>query len=489
MRLLPLLSALLAFLLLAACSSGADDGTIAVAIIDDEENLTDGGLRLSFGGQQVRAATAEGLVSINAQGEVVPAIAERWIVTDDGRSFIFRIRSSNWPDGEEITASSVRQSLSRAIRDLQGTSLGLDLAKIDEIRVMTARVVEVRLKNPMPEFLQLLAQPELGLRRGGKGVGPMVLSQRNGDPFLTALPPQDRGLPEQLDWEDQVLGVRLRGLGPEEAVEAFRDGEVEAVFNGHISTLPLADPGPLSRGTIRLDAALGVFGIAIRSTSGVLATPERREALSMAIDRSTLLQPFNLAGWIATTRIVAPGLPGDAQMRGERWSGMDLAQRQAVAARRISGYTSSGGKARLSIALPAGPGSDLLFQELAADWRAIGVVLERAPNASKADLVLFDRLARYPSARWYLNQFNCDLWQPICSPDADVLVDQSLDAATAEEATNLLLEAETALTSAEAFIPLGAPIRWSLVRGGLEGFSENAWARHPLYYIATAPIS
>ena len=49
---------------------------------------------------------------------------------------------------------------------------------------------------------------------------------------------------------------------------------------------------------------------------------------------------------------------------------------------------------------------------------------------------------------------------------------------------NLLVEAEGALLAQEAYIPLGAPVRWSLVRGGLEGFSENPWARHPLYALA-----
>ena len=38
------------------------------------------------------------------------------------------------------------------------------------------------------------------------------------------------------------------------------------------------------------------------------------------------------------------------------------------------------------------------------------------------------------------------------------------------------------------FIPLGAPIRWSLVRGGLEGFDENAWAIHPLFALSQRPI-
>ena len=101
-------------------------------------------------------------------------------------------------------------------------------------------------------------------------------------------------------------------------------------------------------------------------------------------------------------------------------------------------------------------------------------------------LVMIDRLARYPSARWFLNQFNCSLVPGPCSPDADELVTESLQATGAAEAGNLLIEAEGALLAQEAYIPLGAPVRWSLVRGGLEGFSENPWARHPLYALAGA---
>jgi len=98
--------------------------------------------------------------------------------------------------------------------------------------------------------------------------------------------------------------------------------------------------------------------------------------------------------------------------------------------------------------------------------------------------VMIDRVARYPSARWFLNQFNCTLVTGPCAPDADALVTESLQADDAQEAANLLVEAESALLAQEVYIPLGAPVRWSLVRSGLEGFSENPWARHPLYALA-----
>ncbi|ABC64918.1 ABC transporter substrate-binding protein [Erythrobacter litoralis] len=483
-----LLSAiLLVVLAVPACSGRSDDGTIALAVVGSEESMFDSSLRLSFAGQLVREATAEGLVALDAQGEIIPGIAERWIVTDDGLSFIFRVRNSDWSNGEPIDAESVRRSLLATIDALDGTSLGIDLEKIDEIRAMTARVIEIRLKSPMPEFLQLLAQPELGLRLDGRAAGLMRLQRVDDRAVLTPVPPEERGLPARPEWSEDALTISLRAMSAGAAVEAFRNAEVEAVLNGRLSTLPLADLGPLSRGTIRLDAALGLFGLTFNNADGLLAEASRREALSMAIDRPALLAPFNVAGWIPTTRIVAPDLPRDPGALGERWSGQSLEERRAEARRRIADYSGEG-TVRLTIFLPDGPGSELLLQQLAADFSTIGVRLERADLRSQADLELVDRLARYANARWFLNQFNCAVAQPICSPDADVLVDQSLDAATAQEQTNLLVEAESALTAAEAYIPLGAPIRWSLVRGGLEGYSENRWGRHPLFPIATAPI-
>src|SRR5688572_17918571 len=133
---LPLLA-----LVLAGCWPN-DDGAVRVAFIDTPEGLFAGGVRLSPGAQHLRGATAAGLVSLDARGDVIPALADRWIVTDDGRSFIFRLRDGNWPDGRELSAESARTALVDAIRALEGTSLGLDLAPIEEVRAMAGRVIE-----------------------------------------------------------------------------------------------------------------------------------------------------------------------------------------------------------------------------------------------------------------------------------------------------------------------------------------------------------
>ena len=481
--------ALLLALTTTACGGGVDDGVVDVAFIAPPSELATGGIRLGYAGQHLRSAQAHGLVALDPAGSVVPAIAERWIVTDDGSSYIFRIREFDLPNGSRLTAQSVRDQLAATVRRLQGTSLGLDLAKIRDIRAMTGRVIEIRLQSPMPDLLQLLAQPELGLALENVDIGPMRLNKQGEVIELNAMPPEARGLPQQEDWEEIVSPVRVYAESAASATEGFAQGKFDLVLGGRLASLPLVNAGPLSRGTIRLDAAIGLFGLDVVDASGFLSTSENREAVAMAIDRSALLRAFNIDGWVPTTRIVAPGLPNDPGSVGERWSDMDMGARRSRAGSRVNRWKGlNGGDVRLTIDLPEGPGSDLLFEALASDLGQIGIDTVRAERGARANLVLRDRVARFGSVRWFLNQFNCRVSRRVCSEGADYLVSLAVDARDQAEEASYLAEAEQALTASNLYIPLGAPIRWSLVRGDINGFAENGWNIHPLFPLSRAPI-
>jgi oligopeptide transport system substrate-binding protein len=472
----------IAMVLLHGCGSGDDSGVVRVALIGERDAPFETGLRLSPPAQQVRAATVEGLVALNENGAVVPALAERWIVTDDGMSYIFRLRNSDWPDGKPMSAEQVRDALRKALRDLSGTSLGLDLAPVSEVRAMTGRVIEIRLSSAVPDFLQLLAQPELGIFHKSSGTGPMSIDRDGNAARLSLLPPEARGLPTSEDWREGSRVLAIRALPSRAAVAAFAAGEVDLVLGGTIVDLPLAPTGPLSRGTIRLDAAQGLLGLRVLRSEGLLAEAARREALAMAIERETLLEPFNIAGWIPSTRIAPVSVVGEAAT--ERWTNTTIEQRRADARRRIGGFA---GDRTLTVALPEGPGGDLLLREIAADWREIGVNAVRARDGEPADLELVDSLARFGSRRWYLNQFACAVRRVLCDPKADELVQAANREPDPASRATLLAEAETRLTAQQAYIPLGAPVRWSLVRGDIQGFVENRWAVHPLFPLALAP--
>lgn len=476
-------SLLVALLALPSCGPSGGGGPIEVAIIGAEDSLTQQGVRLGLPAQHIRAATVEGLVTLNAAGQVVPAIAERWIVTDDGLSYIFRLRDSEWSGGDEITASDLRQELQQAVARLRGTSLGLDLARIRDIRAMTGRVIEVRLTSPMPDFLRLLAQPELGLVNNGSGAGPMVMSQDEDkmSARLSALPPETRGLPAREDWEDVARPIRVRALSADKAVAAFSRGDVDLVLGGTIVNFPQAEAGPLSRGTIQVDPAIGLLGLTVRRETGLLADPERREALSMAIDRTALIQSFGLSGWRESSWIVPPEAFSVPPFGEDRWNGASIADRRKIAAGRIAAWTGSGGEAVVIVALPQGPGSDLLFRRLAEAWAEIGVTTRRAAPDAAADLELRDTVARYASPQWYLNQFQCSLALGLCAPEADALLRETLGERDAVRREQLLIEAHALLIEREVFIPLGAPVRWSLVRASIRNYLPNSWGMHPLF--------
>lgn len=443
--------------------------------------------KLPYAAQLVRSATAEGLVGFDEQGRVVPGLADRWIVTDDGRSYIFRLRDGKWPDGSQISGDSARGALQQALAALRGTALGQDLAVIADVRTMAGRVIEVRLVRAFPDLLQLLAQPELGLLRRGRGAGPMRLERAGKVAVLTALPPAERGMADEEDWAEHVRKVRLRALAPASAMEQFDTGAADIVLGGRIEDFPRIDVSGFSRGAIRLDPVAGLFGLAVVRAEGFLALPENREAIAMAVDRENLLAPFNLGGWTVTTRVVTPGLEGDTGSVTERWLGQSLAERRAAAKARVDRWAAANAAPVLRVALPAGPGGDLLLGRLAADLKEVGITLRRASGDTAADLRLIDVVARYPRPSWFLNQLSCANSRAVCSVSADRRVADALAEPDGEARAELLAQAEADITLANGFIPFGVPVRWSLLAGNASGFAPNGWNMHPLIAMAMLP--
>jgi len=481
--------------LLAACGS-AYDGTVDVGVIGANESLFVDGLRFGEGAAHLRAATADGLVGFDENGRVVPALADRWIVTEDGTSYIFRLREGNWGDESELTSQSAARALRDRLAALEGTTLGRDLAIVRDVRAMAARVVEIRLRAPMPEFLALLAQPELTLVRGDEARGQMILQREPGGATLATTAPALLGQPQADDWADFTRPVTMRAVTAEAGVEAFEDGLLDVLLGGTLADLPLAPTGPLSQGTVRVDPAYGLLGLRVRRAAGVLADPARREAIAMAIDRPGLIEPFGLDGWESRAGAVAPPPGMDAAtavaqglMVEPDWMDLSLEERRAIAAGRIASWlpASQPGQVRISIWLPEGPGMAILFAGLSRDLATIGLGAARARRPEDADLLLLDRTARYADPRWFLNQFACSTTRLPCSEDADTLVDASLVADGAERRAALLEAAQQRLADDQLFIALGQPVRGSLARGSVTGVTPNSRAFHPLPPLARIP--
>jgi peptide/nickel transport system substrate-binding protein/oligopeptide transport system substrate-binding protein len=471
----------------AACSNG-NDGPVQVAVIGDASALQTAGPRLSAAARMIRAATVEGLVGFDAEGRVGSGLADRWIVAEDGRSYIFRLRDGTWPDGSRITGETAAVALRRALAALRGTALGLDLSPIEAVRVMADRVIEIDLVAPMPDLLTLMAQPELGMVHERRGSGPMALRRDGAHVILSLIPPEQSGLPAQADFAERARTLDVVFLSAEKAVARFNDGYADVVLGGRIDSLTLANVSGLSRGNVQLDPVIGMFGLMVDNDMGFLANPSNREALAMAIDREGILGSFNIGGWQPTTRIVSADVEDDLGTVGERWLGMTLNERRAAATQRVARWTSTGNPpVALRLAMPAGPGSVLVFNRLKEDMAAIGVSLQMAGERERADLRMVDSVARYGRATWFLNQLACSVQRAACSPVGDDRLAEARRAIDPEQRAALLAEAEAEMTASNGYIPIGRPLRWSMVRSGVTGFALNPWGWHPLPPVAMLP--
>lgn len=463
-------------LALAACSRQHEEA-VTVIVLDAERGAV----------QAVRSATAEGFVGLDEQGRVVPALADRWIVTDDGQSYIFRLRDGTWADGAPLTGETARAALRQALVDLKGGALAHDFEAVDEVRAMAGRVVEIRLTRPVPEFLQLLAQPELGLSRRGRGTGPMAQRRDGQVTVLTPIAPEKRGLPAVKDWAEQVRTVRLSAGTAKQALDRFENDNGVVVLGGTFIHWPALADARVPRGAIRLDPVVGLFGLAPVHADGFLGAAENREAVAMALDRDALTQALQAPGWAGTTRIVSPATEGASALVAERWTGLSPAQRQAAAAARVARWRARHGDFTLRLALPRGLGADVLFARLSADLAAAGFKLERVGEGDIADLRLVDTVARYSRAGWFFTQLSCAARPKVCSPGADASYAAAITLSDPAARARQLAQAEAELMAANTFIPLGPPLRWSLAASDTIGFSTNRWGIHPLLPLAMRP--
>lgn len=474
---LPILVSLALLAPLAGCGNSGDDGPIAVSLIGPMPTMVDPSQKsLALPSAVLLTATAQGLVRFDGAGQIEPGLAIRWDVSDDGLYYTFRLAEGSGLDAEDA-ARRLRTAIGRASHNpLQPLFAG-----VDEIVAVTPEVIEIRLVSPQPNLLELLAQPEMALMDGGAGAGPFQIAVRESH-MLTLSPIQ---IPDdEVDPADQNRRtVKLRGERAARAIARFTDGKAALVLGGAYQDFPLVRQAKLPPRTLRRDPVSGLLGLAVVETGGFLAIAENRRILAMTIDRDRIAAAFPDAGWRAASSLVAPGTAELGAAVPPNWASLAPLIRQRIATGSVRQWIARQGAApRLRIAMPEGPGSRLLFTLLAVGWRQIGVQVEQVPDNADADLRLIDAVAPSDTAAWYLGRFSCAA-SPVCSPQADALLEAAVKAGTAGERSTHLLEAEAALADAVPFLPIAQPLRWSLVAPRLQGFRENGRSVHPLNHL------
>ena len=118
---------------------------------------------------------SEGLVSLSATGEIVPAAAERWEISDDGLTYTFHLRDGlRWSNGEAVTADHFVAGLRRLVDPSTAAFYAQFIVDIENAAGITtgdipvsmlgaeapdARTVRLRLVQATPYLISLLTHP------------------------------------------------------------------------------------------------------------------------------------------------------------------------------------------------------------------------------------------------------------------------------------------------------------------------------------------
>lgn len=473
---------------LGGCGWITDGGPLEVVIIDSNMKMTNPDMgRPGPASQALLSATAQGLVSFDSVGQIEPGLASRWMVTDDGLSYIFRIQDAQWSDGQKVTTAQVVQLLRPRLQRNTRNRYALELANVQSIRAMTGQVIEVRLDRPIPHLLDILAQPDMALLMKGRGWGPMTAKAERSGLTLTVKP--DPLADELDDPVDPEPPVHVLARSASKALARTVNGEAAVVMGGKMQDFPLFAASGIEARRLVVDPAEGLFGLAFTHDDGILNDRAVREAISMAIIRTPMVQAFGEPSWSPTNAIRMPLEKQDATFAPytPEYGQWPIEERVSRARSVIAAKTANmAQKPRLRIALPQGPGSDLLFGYLKGYIRAIGLDAVQVKMTEQADMRLIDEVAPSRDPIWYLRRLSCRHGN-VCNSEVDALTNEASRANTVAERAQLVREAEVMLTETAAYVPIAQPLRWSITHARSDGLRPNARARHPLNRMFTNP--
>lgn len=274
---------------------------------------------------RIMLALFEGLVAYDPQTLApVPAIAESWSVSADGRTWTFRLRAdAKFSDGAPITSADFLFSFRRILSPkLASPCASLFFAPVKNARAFTtgtltdfaqvgfsapdARTLVVELESPCPYFLSLACHsswsvvPAHAILKFGAiderstrwtrpenfvGSGPFRLKS-----WRVAYRIEVEKNPFYRDADHVALnGVRFDAVEDQFAEEkAFNDGHYHVTNTVPPSRVPAlrAEASP----TLRLDPYLATAFIRVNCARPPLDDPRVRRALSLALDRRALAE-------------------------------------------------------------------------------------------------------------------------------------------------------------------------------------------------------
>ncbi len=289
----------------AAAAKPAAGGTVTFVLENDVIDFDPLRSR-AFVDRNVHYQIYDSLVRIDASGNIVPWLAEKWETSPDGKAVTFSLRKDvKYHDGSPFDAESVKWNIDR-YRTTEGSARSGELAPVESTDVVDASTVRFNLKAPFSPMLSLLVDragmmvSRKAAEAGGAdftrkafraGTGPFILTEAVKDDHMT--------LEKNPEWWGQDKDGAKLPLLDKITVRPITNSDVrltnlktgDAQVANNIAPKDVA--GVKAEGTLNYQEKPGLsYNSLIPNRKAGFVFEEGRyvKAVSLAIDRAEIMQ-------------------------------------------------------------------------------------------------------------------------------------------------------------------------------------------------------
>jgi oligopeptide transport system substrate-binding protein len=456
-----------------------------------------------------------GLLTEARDGSDMPGAAESWTVDDGGTVYTFKIRDHVWSDGKPVTAGDFVFSLRRVldpktaaeyasllypIKNSEAANTGkADLDAIG-VRAIDDQTLEITLEAPTPYFLSQLTHytawpvPKHVIENHGDAWTKKANIVSNGAYVLDEYMPNTHVKlvrnPKFYDAANVNIDriVYFPGEDRTAGLKRFRAGEVDVMTDFSSDQFSWMKENLATE--TRIAPYLGIYYYPFNTRKPPFDDIRVRQALSMAIDRETIVDKVMGTGEIAAYSFVPPGVGNYGTPSYATWKGMSQADRVVKAKELLeqAGYNASN-PLEFVLRYNTSENHKRIAIAVSAMWKkALGVKVELFNSEVKvhyADLKKADfQIARagwiadYDDAQNFLylleTRTGANNYGGFSNPEFDRLMFEASKMVDLKQRAELMRKAEAIVSEEQPIAPIYYYVSKQVVSTKVKGWIDNA---------------
>lgn len=275
----------------------------------------------------------EGLTRMDAAGNPQPALAKSWVISPDGTEYVFTLRESKYANGDPLTAHDFVWAWKRAldpelaadyaymlypIKGAQAYNEGTGSANDIAIEAVNDLTLKVTLEGPTPYFLSLVAFKTYypvhrkTVEADSDGWHLKVDTIIGNGPFKLVkwAEGQMEFVPNKNYWDasavkaDRLIFSMVENASTE--LTMFENGEIHMTNTVPGQEIPRLKAAPNSE--LKIFPYLGTYYYIFNLEKKPFDDVRVRKALTLAIDRTSIVEKVTQGGQLPAFAFVPPGI-------------------------------------------------------------------------------------------------------------------------------------------------------------------------------------